>query len=437
MVEQSGDWLGPLSDGFSIRGAALTAAPKSTLSIYVHVPFCARRCGYCDFNTYTAADLGGGASRLEFAELALAEVRLAAGLLAADMASAFDIVSVSSVEPFDLANRSDIGASPKTAPPEIETIYFGGGTPTMLPTPHLIQILNGIRDTFGLKADAEVSIEANPDTVTEQSLTELAQAGFTRVSFGMQSAVPKVLEILDRTHNPVTIPQIVDWATNAGLKSSLDLIYGTPGESLKDWQYSVEKAIDTGVEHISAYALTISPNTKMSRQIAKGHLTEPDDDDLADKYELADELLTKAGFEWYEVSNWARGGINGPNACQHNLAYWHNQNWWGIGPGAHSHLNGTRFWNQTHPKKWAEALTSKELPIEDSEQLTAEQKQLENIFLNIRLASGIKTNGIKNREKQITELIQRGLIKITGAEQRIVLTRQGRLLADTVVRALT
>ncbi|WP_084800640.1 radical SAM family heme chaperone HemW, partial [Promicromonospora kroppenstedtii] len=285
-------------------GRVATAEP---FGVYVHVPFCTVRCGYCDFNTYTASELGGGANQAAYATTALREVSLARRVLA------------------------DAGRSPAA----VSTVFFGGGTPTMLPAEDLARVLTGIRNAWGLAEDAEVTTEANPDSVTPESLRVLAEAGFTRVSFGMQSAVPHVLATLERTHDPLRIPDVVRWARDAGLDVSLDLIYGTPGESLDDWRTSVEAALATGVDHVSAYALVVEPGTKMAAQVRRGEVTLPDEDDQAAKYELADDLLTEAGLSWYEVSNWSRAG----HECRHNIGYWRGDDWWGVGPGAHSYVS--------------------------------------------------------------------------------------------------
>jgi len=393
---------------------------QSPLSVYVHIPFCLRRCGYCDFNTYTAADLGGGATQAGYAGLVCREIELAAQQV-----------------------------SPAR---EISTVYFGGGTPTILPTPQLVKILNKLEQTWSLAPNAEISIEANPDTVNETSIGQLAAGGFNRISFGMQSAVPKVLRALDRTHNPEMITPAVSWAKSAGMKVSLDLIYGTPGESITEWQQSIEAAIATGAEHISAYALTIEPNTKLGRLVKQGSLPMPEDDDLADKYLLADDTLTKSGYNWYEVSNWAKAGATGPYACQHNQAYWRSGDWWGFGPGAHSHLQGNRFWNVNHPRQYSQILSENRLPIADSEQLTAPQQALEELFLTIRLASGLKLPdlqniresldlevGNNNLDEILTNLTAEGLVDPDALEraQTLVLTPKGRLLADRVVRLLS
>ncbi|GAA1738205.1 radical SAM family heme chaperone HemW [Isoptericola hypogeus] len=396
--------------------------------VYVHVPFCSVRCGYCDFNTYTASELGGGASQAQYATTALREVGLAARVL----------------------DDAGLGGRP------VSTVFFGGGTPTMLPAADLVRILGGVRDAWGLARGAEVTTEANPDSVTPESLRLLADAGFTRVSFGMQSAVPHVLATLERTHDPRRIPDVVGWARDAGLDVSLDLIYGTPGESLDDWRASVETALATGVDHVSAYALVVEPGTKMHAQVRRGQLTLPDEDDQAAKYELADDLLTAAGLGWYEVSNWARGP---EHACRHNLAYWRGDDWWGIGPGAHSYVAaaagstvepavatggveasaGVRWWNVKHPRRYAAMLEAGTSPGAGRELLTAAEAHLERVMLGVRLAEGLDLAVLDGAGRRaVAGLVARGLLDgVSAVRGRAVLTRRGRLLADAVVRELT
>ena len=310
-------------DDGRLPASVVAGADARAFGVYLHVPFCTVRCGYCDFNTYTATELGGGASQHAYAETALREMELAASVMA------------------DLPRRP------------VSTVFVGGGTPTVLAVPDLARMLGGVRDAWVLVDDVEVTTEANPDSVTPESLAALADAGFTRVSFGMQSAVPHVLATLDRTHDPRRIPDDVRWAREAGLAVSLDLIYGTPGESLDDWRASVESALATGVDHVSAYALVVEAGTRMAVQVRRGELELPDGDDQAAKYELADDLFEAAGLGWYEVSNWARTPAD---ACRHNLSYWRGDDWWGIGPGAHSHVGGVRWWNVKHPRAYADRL---------------------------------------------------------------------------------
>lgn len=382
-----------------------------TYEIYIHVPFCLRRCGYCDFNTYTAPDLGAGASRGHYAQMVIREMALIRQW------------------------QCDHGIEE----PAASTVFFGGGTPTVLAAADLVAMVDAIRGIWGLTPDAEITTEANPDTVDEAYIAELADGGFTRISFGMQSAVPHVLATLDRTHTPSNVAAGVDAATMAGLRSSVDLIYGAPGESLEDWRTSVEAALDLGVHHISAYALTVEPTTKMGRRIAAGTLPKPDDDDEAAKYELADELFTQAGLDWYEISNWARPGYE----SRHNLGYWRNVDWAGLGPGAHSHYRchavssngyGLRSWDIAHPRLWGVAINEHRVPWADSERITAEENLEELIMLGLRMREGLDLERIDRviAVDRLTPMIEEGLITVVDG-RRVVPTRRGRLINDTVI----
>jgi putative oxygen-independent coproporphyrinogen III oxidase len=399
-------------------GADREHAGRGPFGVYLHVPFCSVRCGYCDFNTYTASELGGGADQAAYATTALREVELAARVL----------------------------RDARVPEREVSTVFVGGGTPTMLPARDLARLLDGVRSAWGLAPGAEVTTEANPDSVTPDSLAELADAGFTRVSFGMQSAVPHVLATLERTHDPRRIPDVVRWAADAGLKVSLDLIYGTPGESLDDWRTSLEVALATGVDHVSAYALVVEPGTKMAAQVRRGEIALPSDDDQAAKYELADELLTADGLSWYEVSNWAR---TDDDRCRHNLAYWRGDDWWGVGPGAHSYVaagdepadarTGVRWWNVKHPRRYAALLESGASPAAGRELLTQDEGRLERVMLQVRLRDGLDLSVLTpGGRRAVAGLVARGLLDGRAALRgRGVLTLRGRLLADTVVRELT
>ncbi|MEO5778868.1 MULTISPECIES: radical SAM family heme chaperone HemW [Arthrobacter] len=386
---------------------ALDGAIGRAFGLYVHIPFCAVRCGYCDFNTYTATELGGGASQDAYASTAISEVELAVRVLAG----------------------SGLPARP------LSTVFFGGGTPTLLPAEDLARILTAAIDAWGLEPGAEVTTEANPDSVTPGSLQLLADAGFTRVSFGMQSAVPHVLKVLDRTHTPSRVPQVVQWAREAGLAVSLDLIYGTPGESLADWRHSLETALSYGPDHISAYALIVEDGTKLAAQIRRGEVAGIDDDDHAAKYELADKLISAAGLGWYEVSNWAR---TPDQVCRHNIAYWRGDDWWGIGPGAHSHVGGVRWWNVKHPTAFAGRLASGASPAAGRETLDAATRDVERIMLEARLATGLNVVGLGETGRHaVAGLIADELVDPALAFRgRLVLTLKGRLLADAVVRRL-
>ncbi len=367
--------------------------------IYVHVPFCAVRCGYCDFNTYTATELGGGGSQAAYAGHAVAEVEHAAQVLGPDR-------------------------------PEAATVFFGGGTPTLLPVADLVRILGAVSSRFGLAPGAEVTTEANPDSVTPEALERLRDGGFTRISFGMQSAVPHVLRVLERTHDPDRVPQAVRWAREAGFEQvSLDLIYGTPGESLADWRSSLEVALACAPDHVSAYSLIVEEGTRLARQVRSGAVPAPDDDDLADKYALADDTLTAAGLEWYEVSNWARDDAA---RCRHNELYWTSASWWGVGPGAHSHLAGRRWWNVKHPSAYAARLAAGESPAQDGEDLDEATRAVERVLLEIRLRDGLPLDLVD--PARVGSVVERGLATRTSG--RLVLTRTGRLLGDAVVREL-
>ena len=370
-----------------------------------------RRCGYCDFNTYTARDLGGGASRGNYATMVIEEMRI--------------------IRRWQL----DHGLHE----PAASTVFFGGGTPTILPANDLNRMLGAVRDIWGIEEGAEITTEANPDTVDADYIAALADGGFTRVSFGMQSAVPHVLRTLDRTHTPANVEAGVRAAERVGMRSSVDLIYGAPGESLDDWCTSVHTAIDLGVNHVSAYALTVEPTTKMGRQIAAGTLPKPDDDDEASKYEIADDLLTAAGLEWYEVSNWAKPGYE----SRHNLGYWKNVDWAGIGPGAHSHYNtrsgfsALRSWDIAHPRLWGTAIGEDRVPWAGSEEITPDENLEELIMLGLRIREGLDLTMLNRVAPtpvtygDVQPMIDEGLIAIE--HDRIVPTRRGRLLNDTVI----
>lgn len=373
------------------------------LSLYVHVPFCASRCGYCDFNTYTATELGDNVRRDTFHEHLIAEIRQAAQHLAADH--------------------------------RVDTVFFGGGTPTLLGAPALNQLRAAIEDNFDVSADVEVTTEANPDSINQEMLEALKQGGFTRISLGMQSSAPNVLATLERTHTPGASSAAAKAARAAGFEHvNLDLIYGTPGETDEDLASSLDEVLDAGVDHVSAYSLIVEPGTALARRVQRGELPMPDDDVAADRYELIDDRLSAADFDWYEVSNWAK-----PHAeCRHNIAYWRNSAWWGIGPGAHSHLHGRRWWNVKHPHSYAQRVSADLSPMQDEEILTLEQRTLENLMLGMRMKDGIARTDLACSEQTIVELRDQQLIEqeLINNEQRLVLTRKGRLLADYVIRTL-
>jgi putative oxygen-independent coproporphyrinogen III oxidase len=393
--------------------------------IYVHVPFCATRCGYCDFNTYTAAELGAGPAAVSprsYPDQAIAEIRFARRVLAGDKPG-----DKPGDEPGD-RQRADVPVS---------TVFFGGGTPTLLPPAALGAILRAIDAEFGLAPGAEVTTEANPESVDEASLNELRAQGLTRISFGMQSAVPGVLAVLDRVHRPGRPAQCAAWARAAGFEHvSLDLIYGTPGESDADWRRSLDAAVAAGPDHVSAYALTVEAGTRLAARVRRGELAAPDDDVLADRYVAADDALTAAGFGWYEISNWA---ASERSRCAHNLLYWTDGDWWGIGPGAHSHVGGTRWWNVRHPAAYGARITAGNSPGQAREVLSEAERQFERVMLLIRLAEGCPVAELGPAGQANAELVVADGLADAGAlaRGRIVLTRRGRLLADAVTQKLT
>jgi oxygen-independent coproporphyrinogen-3 oxidase len=399
----------PLGDPAPADGllpvSAAAGAGERDFGVYLHVPFCRVRCGYCDFNTYTADELRG-ARRADYADQAIAEIGLAAEVL------------------------GRIAARP------VSTVFFGGGTPTLLPAADLARMLSAVTGTWDLAPGAEVTTEANPDSVDAASLAALREAGFTRVSFGMQSAVPHVLATLERTHDPERIPLVVRWAREAGLEVSLDLIYGTPGESLDDWRRSVDAVLTEAPDHISAYALIVEEGTKLAAQIRRGEVGPVDDDLQAAQYELADAAFADAGFEWYEVSNWARE----PRfRSRHNLAYWLGHDWWGIGPGAHSHVGGVRWWNVKHPSAYADRIAAGVSPAAAREVLDDEQRRTERVLLRTRIRDGLPVAELGDESRRaVAGLIADGLVD--GREAlagTVVPTLRGRLLADVVARSLT
>jgi putative oxygen-independent coproporphyrinogen III oxidase len=391
--------------------AARAELGERPFGVYVHVPFCATRCGYCDFNTYTADELPGSGGRAGFAASAIAELAFARRVL------------------------SEGGGEP----PPASTVFFGGGTPTLLPAADLAAILHAVEETFGLEPSAEVTTEANPESVTPASLAALREAGFNRVSLGMQSAAEHVLATLDRRHTPGRAATAAAEARAAGFEHvSLDLIYGTPGETDDDWRASVAAAVAARPDHVSAYALTIEPGTRMHAQVRRGALPAPDEDVLADRYAIADALLGKAGLRWYEISNWAASETA---RCAHNVGYWRGGDWWGVGPGAHSHVGGVRWWNALHPSAWAAALAEGRSPAAGRELLDDDTRCFERIMLETRLAEGLDASLLTAAGRAAASrfaadgLVEQGPLAAPGGG-RVRLTLRGRLLADAVVREL-
>ena len=404
-VPQTGGVPSALPDGEPVPAdgalppTALSGLGPRPFGLYLHVPFCASRCGYCDFNTYLGAELGGGALQASYVDDAATELRQVRGVLG------------------------------DTAPP-VATVFVGGGTPTLLPAADLVRLLQVVRDEVGLAPDAEVTTEANPDSVDERYLATLREGGFTRVSFGMQSAVSSVLRVLDRTHTPGRPQQAAKEAFAAGFEQvSLDLIYGTPGESDDDWRASLDAALGAGPTHVSAYALIVEEGTRLGRQVGRGLLPAPDDDVLADRYLLADQALAPLG--WYEVSNWGE-------PCRHNVGYWRGSDWWGVGPGAHSHVGGVRWWNVKHPATYAERLSAGCSPGAGREVLSDEDRRVERVLLEVRLREGLPLDVLRPAGAAAARRFARtGLLEPAHhARGRAVLTLRGRLLADAVVREL-
>lgn len=377
------------------------------LAFYIHIPYCVKRCGYCDFNTYTPSELkiteGLAQISNSYIDLLLMEIKAA---------------------------KVQVGQSAN-----VPSIFFGGGTPSLMQPDDIGRVISTIKSEFTLLPDAEITMECNPDSVTKESLAAFRAIGVNRVSFGMQSAVKHVLATLDRTHNPENLLQVTTWAKEVGFSEiSVDLIYGTPGESLSDWQTSIDAALTLPITHISAYALIIEEGTKLAAQIKRGEVAQVDDDLTAEKYLVADKAFTAAGFEWYELSNWAKSG----SLSKHNLAYWLGDNWWGAGPGAHSHLNGKRFWNVKHPNLYKERVLANQSPVADSEVLEELQIESERLMLSLRLPSGVDKQSLN--ELQLADLssyVESGHLDQANWNQgRATLTLDGRLIADRILRQI-
>ncbi|MCK0437953.1 radical SAM family heme chaperone HemW [Gordonia alkaliphila] len=390
----------------SDAAARLTAVdPERPLSLYLHVPFCATRCGYCDFNTYTAGELGSSSSPESWAQAVRRELDAAAALLAPDR--------------------------------PVQTVFVGGGTPSLLGADGLADLLGAVRNSFDLAPGAEVTTESNPESTSPEFFAGLADAGFTRISLGMQSAAPHVLQILDRRHTPGRALAAAREAAEAGFAHvNLDLIYGTPGETDDDLAASLDAVLSVPVDHVSAYALIVEDGTAFARKVRRGEVPMPDDDDLAARYEQIDARLSAAGLHWYEVSNWAAAeadSIPTETACRHNEAYWRSDDWWGIGPGAHSHVNGVRWWNQKHPATYADSLTAGALPVGGYEILTDEDAHTETVMLRLRMRTGLPADELSAEEaERAGRAVDSGLL--TLRDEAYVLTDRGRLLADGVIR---
>ncbi|MCW3022816.1 MAG: coproporphyrinogen oxidase [Conexibacter sp.] len=391
----------PPADG-ALPAAALAGLGSRPFGVYVHVPYCASICGYCDFNTYIP---GEGASPAGYVEAVAAELALA---------------------------RRTLG----DATPPAETVFVGGGTPTLLPAADLARLLDAIREHVGLAPGAEITTEANPESVDPAALATLREAGFTRLSLGMQSAVPHVLDVLERRHTPGRAIAAAHEARAAGFEHvSVDLIYGTPGERAQDWDRTLDAALEAEPDHVSAYALIVEPGTRLAARVRRGELPEPDDDVLAERYEVAAQRLGAAGLDWYEMANWAR---DRSGQCRHNLGYWRGGDWWGAGPGAHSHVGGVRWWNALHPNRWTAALSEGRSPAAGRETPGEDAARLEHVMLAVRLAEGLDLDRLPARAREAArQASEDGLIEPGPlTDGRAVLTLRGRLLADHVTLAL-
>ncbi|WP_342350884.1 radical SAM family heme chaperone HemW [Corynebacterium diphtheriae] len=369
---------------------------SDSFGVYVHVPFCSSRCGYCDFNTYTPGELGGTASPESYLDALEKELELAA-------------------------------ASGTTRP--ATTVFIGGGTPSMLGASGLTRVLRAVRNTIGIAPGAEVTTESNPETTSPEFFSELLESGYNRISLGMQSASSSVLRVLERKHTPGRAFDAAREAMNAGfLHVNLDMIYGTPTETDDDVRLTLERALDTGVDHISAYSLIVEDGTAMARKVRKGQLPPPNEDVYADRYGLIDTALRAQGFDWYEVSNWAKLG----GECQHNLGYWLDGDWWGAGPGAHSHIASRRFFNVKHPSTYAQHLAQGQLPIKEEELLDSTERHEESVMLGLRLRQGLELTRFTEAERAVIDkYVSLKLLHIYDG--RVASTLQGRLLIDGII----
>nr|WP_040585341.1 radical SAM family heme chaperone HemW [Segniliparus rugosus] len=385
-----------MEDGFPVD--SLSPSPDAPFGVYVHVPFCASRCGYCDFNTYTPGELGGRSGTGEWLTALGQELDLAASAL----------------------GRAG-------GPPTVRTVFVGGGTPSLLGAAGLARVLDAIGARFPMAESLEATCEANPESTSPAFFEGIRAAGYTRVSLGMQSEAAHVLAVLDRAHTPGRATRAAQEARASGIEHvNLDLIYGTPGETEPDLARSLAAVVQAPVDHVSAYALTVHQGTAMGRAVAKGELAAPDDDVLAERHAMVDEALAAAGFEWYEVSNWAKS----PEArCRHNLGYWQGGDWWGAGPGAHSHVNGVRWWNAKHPARHAALAASGRAPVAGFEALTDEERHTEDVMLRLRVREGVARAVLRGPElDRAAQLVAEGLL--LEQTDRIALAPSSRMLAD-------
>jgi putative oxygen-independent coproporphyrinogen III oxidase len=360
--------------------------------LYVHVPFCLTRCGYCDFNAY--AGLDHLASRYVAALLREAEL-----------------------------------AAPRWAEEKVVSVFLGGGTPTTLEVADLKALLARLRDGFSVSAEAEVTIEANPDTVDRAKLAGLLEAGFTRLSMGAQSFDRAVLASLERLHDPESVRRGMREARAAGYANvNLDLIYGADGEQLESWDATLRETIDLGPQHVSAYALTIEPSTPLGRKVQHGVVPPPDPDLQAEMFELACSLLGEAGYHHYEVSNWAKPGF----ACVHNLGYWERRPYLGMGAGAHSYRDERRWWNVRPPEEYLTLVESGRLPVGGEERLEPSDAYLEEVFLRLRILEGVPSSWVE--PEKAAPFLESGLLR--EDDGALIPTERGMLLLNELVLAL-
>jgi putative oxygen-independent coproporphyrinogen III oxidase len=391
----------PLGAPWPKDNRIVSVRDSGSFHAYVHIPFCDVHCGYCDFNTYTAKEIGS-VKQADFHLPLIQEIEFSKGVL------------------------SESGI----ALPELTSIFFGGGTPSLFSIEQIDALVSALSSAHGVRPGADITIEANPETVDQQYLKSLASIGVNRVSIGVQSFDTEVLRTLDRTHDAELVPSVVRWAKAAGLRVSIDLIYGAPGETLDSWRRTLERAIELSTEHISAYALIVEPGTKLAAQIRRGELPEPDDDLTAEKQELAGTMLEAAGLPWYEVANWGVPSI-------HNKAYWYSKNWWGYGPGAHSHINGNRFWNRKHPLAYQQAMAAGS-PAQGTEVIDEQTHLEERLMLELRCIDGTELSLLKALNvsaEKVSSALAEGLLVLLP-DSRIAVSAKGRLLIDGLVLQL-
>jgi putative oxygen-independent coproporphyrinogen III oxidase len=369
--------------------------------VYIHIPFCRHRCHYCDFNTYEGQE---------------------------DQHAAYVEALLREIERWPGPSR------PATS------VFFGGGTPTLLTPGELGRILTAIRRRVGIASDAEISVEANPETIDKDYLGELRDQGFGRISIGVQSLVPKVLLGLGRTHPPAVALDAIVSARAAGFSDiNADLIYGSPWESEDDWQISLRGVIDAGVDHVSAYALTVEEATPLATLIRTGRVPDVDPDIQARRHAVANDLLEHAGFYRYEISNWARPG----RPSRHNVLYWCAGDYLGFGAGAHAHQDGRRWWSTRLPRDFIAAVREDRSTVDGDEVLSGDQRAGEALMLGLRLRSGISRRSFEarfgaeplaRRAATLTWLAERGLLRADG--DRVQLSERGTLLANEALSRL-